>query len=85
MKILFKESPNINDFSEIIQALDTDPDIKTILILSCDNNDYNINDINSLLKRTRKNIFGGLFPEIIYNNNKYSNNRDKYYKYIIQR
>ncbi|MFW2372573.1 MAG: FIST signal transduction protein [Gammaproteobacteria bacterium] len=44
---------------------------KSILILSCAANAYNADDMSEYLQSLSVQVFGGLFPSIVYENNKY--------------
>jgi hypothetical protein len=44
----------------------------TILILACDDNQYRKQDIDPILQQCDKKVLGGIFPQIIYQNQKYS-------------
>ena len=44
---------------------------KSILILSCAANQYNASDMSDYLKTITAQVFGGLYPGIVYKNNKY--------------
>jgi hypothetical protein len=67
MKTFFIQNPlEISSVAETLDTCDLDPEIKSILILSCDKDHTPKADIDLILKRLNKPVFGGLFPELIY-------------------
>lgn len=44
---------------------------KSILIISCDENNYNIQEVNNILQKHTIPIIGAIFPQIIYKNKNY--------------
>lgn len=61
-KVLFNN--NINDFKEAFLELDSLG--KTLLILSCDQNNYDTEELSNLCKNASSVVIGGIFPQIIY-------------------
>ena len=69
MNIQFIENNKIDDF---VIALNTvAKDAKSILILSCDENNYDVVKMDSILTACAVPIIGGIFPQIIYQNMNY--------------
>jgi hypothetical protein len=70
MIIKIERTGNLNDFISIINEVSNKPEVKSLIILSCDNNNFTPSLINSELKKISIPIFGGIFPEIIYGKEK---------------
>ena len=66
---IIKES-NISDFELALKRVDANKAVKSILVLSCEANKYEIQDIDPILQSINKPIFGGIFPQIISDNEK---------------
>ena len=56
----------------ILQNMIVNKKIQSLLILACDSNSFTETAINKILKNITLPIFGGIFPEIIYKNEKLS-------------
>lgn len=64
---------NDNSISEFEKSLnDISLNAKSILILSCDENQYDLQKLDKILKNIDIPIIGGIFPQIIYKNKNYS-------------
>ena len=59
-------------FQEIISTLENNINVKSILILACENDLDATIDVDSILKKCKLPIFGAIFPQIIYQNQNYS-------------
>jgi len=70
MKTIFINEDSIEKFEEGFEEIQKDG--KSILILSCDGNNYDSKRFDTALKSTQKPIIGGIFPQIIYQNMNYS-------------
>lgn len=70
MNIQFIPTNKIEDFESTLRSIEKTA--KSILILSCDENHYDLEAMNSLLSCCRVPIIGGIFPQIIYKNANYS-------------
>ena len=69
MKIIFTQSDSIDEFKRQLEEIIKGS--KSILILSCDENNYNLELMNNILSKYNTPIFGGIFPQIIYKNKAY--------------
>lgn len=69
MLVKFISNSDTNDFKLAIESMDKKAN--SIIILSCDANNYTQQDIDPILKNCTKPIMGGIFPEIIYHDKKY--------------
>jgi len=66
---VIKES-SISDFERALKKVASDKAVKSILVLSCEANKYQAKDLDILLQSIKKPIFGGVFPQIISDNEK---------------
>lgn len=57
---------SVQSLEQTIDNLSSQANIASILVLSCDENNYQSNELNPILKSLDKPIFGGIFPQIIY-------------------
>jgi hypothetical protein len=73
MEIMFDESGNPEGLKDFASKLSENENVRGLLILACDANEFCPDNIDSILKGIKVPIFGGIFPEIIYEGNKYSN------------
>lgn len=66
MHILFEEEGNLEKLKSIIQKLEANEQINGIMIYTCDTNQFQETEFNSMLISMKKQVFGGIFPSIIY-------------------
>jgi hypothetical protein len=71
MKILFRDSSSMDQFGDDFNSFETLESVKSILVMSCDANNWNLDFINDLLIKSTKVIFGGVFPQVLYHNKAY--------------
>ncbi len=71
MIIEFEKSAKAEDFANHLQVFEENSEVQSIFILSCDGNDYTPENINKILQNCKKPIFGGIFPQIIYEDMQY--------------
>ncbi len=71
MKINFYTSNSTIELEKRLIQFDNSETIKGILILACDNNQYTPSEIDPILQKIKKPVFGGIFPSIIFKNQKY--------------
>ncbi len=62
----------VENFNKLLDSFVSNNEVKSILILACDDNGFTNDSIDNSLKKTSKKVFGGIFPEIIYNKEKLS-------------
>ncbi|NJO69632.1 MAG: hypothetical protein HC830_10410 [Bacteroidetes bacterium] len=62
----FESTGLISQFRKEIEWFESNPEVKSIIILSCAENNYQPEDINPIICHTGKPLIGGLFPGIIY-------------------
>jgi len=70
MIVEFIKDNNIDELKFMINKVARDA--KSILILSCDENDYDVEEVNHILKSCSIPIIGGIFPQIIFQNKNYT-------------
>jgi len=70
MHIQYIQNSNIEEFESALEH--ASQTAKSILILSCDENDYDAARITKTLVNCPVPILGGIFPQIIYKNQNYS-------------
>ncbi len=70
MNIQFIHNNEIEEFASALKS--ASQTAKSILILSCDENAYDVDEMNKILARYSLPIIGGIFPQIIYKNKNYS-------------
>lgn len=58
-------------FKTIINKISNEPDVEGLLILSCEANEFDYDEVNKLVKSIETPIFGGVFPGIIHSGKKY--------------
>lgn len=62
---------SIHSIQTVIQSFELNPQIKSILLLACDQNGPIPETIDPLLRGSKLSIFGAVFPQIIYQNKNY--------------
>lgn len=67
MKKIFIETDNIQKFEDAITELCAITHVKSIMVLACDNNNWQPKDIDPILRNCKKFIFGGIFSQVINN------------------
>ena len=71
MKIRFDESVNPGDFLRLAKELEKESDVKGLMVLACDANDWNAEVLNPICQALGKPVFGGIFPQIIHGRKNY--------------
>lgn len=71
MKIKYISQTEIEAVKQQLSSFEQNKAIKGILILACDANNYTPEKLNPVLSSLKKPIFGGIFPAIIFNNQKH--------------
>lgn len=66
---------DINGSSEWLKkellSIDSDYKLKGVLVLACDGNNWSPEELNPILESCNKPVFGGLFPGVLYGNEKW--------------
>ncbi len=63
---LFDQSGTVEQLREMVAEFERQPKIGSILIFACDANGFMPDTIDPILKETGLIVFGGVFPQIIY-------------------
>jgi len=71
MKINYFSEYQFDNLRAQLLALDEDKDVKGIMLIACDANNYNSTELDPILNQLQTDIFGGIFPAIIYKNKKH--------------
>lgn len=58
-------------FKNLIDKISNEPDVEGLLILSCEGNKIEYNEVNEVLKKIDIPLFGGVFPGIIHSGKKH--------------
>lgn len=66
MKLRFDESGDIEVFRKLASDLAGDPNVAGLMVLGCDANGWTPDVTDPALKQIPKPVFGGIFPQIIY-------------------
>lgn len=69
---VFSEKPCFSAFKQSLLSLTTEQRIKSVLIFSADNNEFDNDELDQLLKQQSLPIVGGIFPEIVYESSHYA-------------
>lgn len=67
----FENSGTMKNFVSSIKKMDEDPSVKGILVLSCYGNHFDSGELDSVLQKIKKPLFGGIFPAILFEDIKY--------------
>lgn len=70
MNIKFLDNSDIHNFEVALESIAKDA--KSILILACDENNYDLKHMNTILSNCKTPIIGGIFPQIVYQNRNYT-------------
>ncbi len=72
MIIDIDRSGTVEGFNKLFYSFIGNNEVKSVLIMACDENDFTKDSIDHTLKKSSKEVFGGIFPEIIYYKEKLS-------------
>lgn len=72
MHIQMSKNSDIQSFEMVLEVLTEKKDVKSIMILACDGNGYNSSELDPILTNCPKQIFGGIFPQILYSRERLS-------------
>ncbi|SFI32417.1 FIST N domain-containing protein [Tindallia magadiensis] len=70
MKIHMEQGRSLETFEKALITLEQDQEITGIMIFACDADQWTPDQLDPLLTRCRKPIWGGIFPEIIFGEQK---------------
>lgn len=71
MRISYFSESNPEFLKEKISLLENDEEVNGIIVLACDANNYSAEILNPILATITKPVFGGIFPAIIFNEQKH--------------
>lgn len=71
MKIIYFAETSLEALQQQLLPFEQDSNIKGILLLACDANNYNPEKLNPVLTSLHKPVFGGIFPGVIYHDKKH--------------
>lgn len=66
MIIEVDRSGTIKGLQALLEKMDADDRVESILVLACDENGHTPNEVDTLLGRLAKPILGGIFPQVIH-------------------
>ena len=72
MKEFISESGSLESLEKGLHTFETDKEISSLFVLACDNNGFTPENCNKILRSVNKPVWGGIFPEIIYNHTKHN-------------
>ncbi|MBD5782163.1 FIST C-terminal domain-containing protein [Pelagicoccus sp. NFK12] len=65
MPIKSSHSPQVSDLAASIEAVASQPEVRSLLVLACDENGYTAAALDPILKAQDLPLAGGIFPQII--------------------
>jgi len=68
MKVQYCSETDPKFLEQQLLAFTQDESVKGIMLLTCDDNNYNKEEIDPVVRKISKPLFGGVFPGLIYNN-----------------
>jgi len=71
-EVIFSPSNDLTELSEALTRFEQQETVGSLLLFSCDENHYQLDQVNRLLTQLSKPIIGGVFPQILYGNQAYS-------------
>lgn len=71
MNVIFDEVGSLENLQRLLNGLKEDECIQGLLLFTCEHNDWRKEDIDPVLKSVNKTLFGGVFPQIIYQSKSY--------------
>ena len=66
----YSEISGIEDIKRLLLPMEKNEQVQSVLLFIADSPEIDSTGLNSLLKEFKKPVVGGIFPEIIYNNQK---------------
>lgn len=66
MNLEFDSTGSLDEFRQCISRLGARDDVKGLMVLACDANDWSAAELDPVLKSAAKPVFGGIFPQIIH-------------------
>lgn len=72
MLIEYVNSNSLDNLTQALARVATQPEIKSVLLLGCDENGWSAEDLDPLLMVAPVPVFGALFPQVIHQQMNYS-------------
>jgi hypothetical protein len=66
VKILCERQSEPDVLRGLLRQLDADPEVASVLVLAADGNGWTPDSIDEILKSSTKQVFGGLFPQVLH-------------------
>lgn len=66
MRVVFEAESSPQALARVLTQMQQDAEVEGILILACAENGYTPVNLDAILQATRKPLFGGVFPQIVY-------------------
>jgi hypothetical protein len=66
MRVTIDRTGSLEGLSQLLQALDSDPDVQGVVLLACDGDGHRPEALDPILRQTQKPVFGGLFPQLVF-------------------
>ncbi|WP_147820186.1 FIST signal transduction protein [Salidesulfovibrio onnuriiensis] len=70
MYVRIDEGGSLQAFEEMLGELQSREDVNGVLVLSCDGNAFEPDDLSPVLQQCAKPVFGGLFPAVLHGRRK---------------
>jgi hypothetical protein len=70
MKILLDKTGTAEALENLLMTAQADSDVQALLIMACDANEFTKEQIDPILNKINKPVFGGIFPEIMHQTSK---------------
>jgi hypothetical protein len=64
MQLQFDSSGTVEGFAASLQALASRANVAAILVLACDENGWQPEDVDPILQAAEVPVFGGIFPQL---------------------
>ncbi|MEO1451171.1 MAG: FIST N-terminal domain-containing protein, partial [Bacteroidota bacterium] len=71
MHIQFGPDGTTEEFGRLAQSIAQRPEVEGLLIMACDGNALQADEVDPILHQASVPVIGGVFPELIYNGQKY--------------
>ena len=72
IKVNIDKNGDINNFRLMLNSLEQDTEVSSVLILACEGNGFNPANCDQILKSCKKPVFGGIFPFLLTESEKLS-------------
>lgn len=72
MRIHFIAEPGVQAFQAGLEQLASDPALQSVLVFAADANQWTADQLDPLLQQTRLQVVGGVFPQIIHEQQNYT-------------